>query len=275
MPHVVLRPRPPAGPSPRARESSSSRSPRRRATTAEIPQGPARAAEEGESETESLPATEDAEAPEDAEEQGMLMEVARLEAEGCEWVDFTTSVGDAAGSDDLLAEVAWLEAQGCEWVDFSGWQRATLQRRVDELTSEIMAERARRQHLDTSNDRLLKRLHGHDLHGVPVEELTRLLEELREAADRVAKRRDELLLSAAARDSLTCPITHQLMEEPVTCVDGHTYERGAIERWLRDHNTSPKTGLPLARRDLVPNFALRAAVEQYRTAIEGSLGPRP
>ena len=32
-----------------------------------------------------------------------------------------------------------------------------------------------------------------------------------------------------------CPITCELMEEPVTIADGHSYERVAIERWLQVH----------------------------------------
>ena len=33
----------------------------------------------------------------------------------------------------------------------------------------------------------------------------------------------------------------ELMEDPVFATDGHTYERSAIEGWLLNHKTSPKT----------------------------------
>ena len=42
--------------------------------------------------------------------------------------------------------------------------------------------------------------------------------------------------------------------------DGHVYERGAIRRWLRDHDTSPKTNRPVPRDRLVPCHALRAII---------------
>ena len=29
-----------------------------------------------------------------------------------------------------------------------------------------------------------------------------------------------------------CPITHEVMEDPVVCADGHSYERAAITQWL-------------------------------------------
>ena len=38
-----------------------------------------------------------------------------------------------------------------------------------------------------------------------------------------------------------CPITKQLMEDPVICSDGHSYERNAIEDWLVKHDKSPMT----------------------------------
>lgn len=51
------------------------------------------------------------------------------------------------------------------------------------------------------------------------------------------------------------------MEDPVICCDGHTYERHAIEMWLRSNLRSPKTNQPLPSRDLIPNHALRGSIE--------------
>ena len=64
-----------------------------------------------------------------------------------------------------------------------------------------------------------------------------------------------------------CPVGQQLMQDPVVAGDGHTYEREAIERWFRlrtaqgDLPTSPCTGAVLAHKDLVPNHALRNAIQ--------------
>lgn len=62
-------------------------------------------------------------------------------------------------------------------------------------------------------------------------------------------------------DAFLCPITREYMEDPVICCDGHTYERFAIETWLRSNSRSPKTNQPLASRELIPNHALRASIE--------------
>jgi hypothetical protein len=56
-----------------------------------------------------------------------------------------------------------------------------------------------------------------------------------------------------------CPITNELMEDPVVAADGHSYEREAIETWFRGHNTSPMTNqvIPLT---LLPNVTLRKVI---------------
>lgn len=44
---------------------------------------------------------------------------------------------------------------------------------------------------------------------------------------------------------------------------GHSYERHHIEKWLLNHDTSPKTGVPLPNKNLVPAHALRNAIEEW------------
>ena len=47
---------------------------------------------------------------------------------------------------------------------------------------------------------------------------------------------------------------------------GHTYERRAIEQWLRGHDTSPKMNARLESTHLVPAHALRNAIEEWERA---------
>eukprot|EP00041_Stephanoeca_diplocostata_P032807 m.1062294 g.1062294 ORF g.1062294 m.1062294 type:complete len:890 (-) comp24214_c0_seq1:1361-4030(-) len=63
--------------------------------------------------------------------------------------------------------------------------------------------------------------------------------------------------------SFKCPITQEVMRNPVCTCDGHTFERSAIEQWLIKKDTSPLTGLSLESRTLVPNVALRNAIEEF------------
>lgn len=54
------------------------------------------------------------------------------------------------------------------------------------------------------------------------------------------------------------------MIDPVVCEDGHSYERGAVEAWLRNHDTSPMSNVRLGSKLVVPNHALRNSIEAYR-----------
>jgi len=72
---------------------------------------------------------------------------------------------------------------------------------------------------------------------------------------------------ASLPSELFCPITHDVMTDPVVAQDGHTYERKAIEHWFADGNlSSPKTGQQLPTTNLIPNHAIRA---QIMTENEG------
>lgn len=60
-----------------------------------------------------------------------------------------------------------------------------------------------------------------------------------------------------------CPITQELMLDPVIACDGHTYERRAIDEWLRQHNTSPLTSQQLENRTLLPSHTLKRMIREF------------
>lgn len=64
--------------------------------------------------------------------------------------------------------------------------------------------------------------------------------------------------------AFVCPITFEIMTDPVFCSDGHTYERAAIESWLQNHESSPTTNADLANKTLVANHTLRNQLEQWK-----------
>ena len=45
---------------------------------------------------------------------------------------------------------------------------------------------------------------------------------------------------------------------------GHSYERSAIEEWFKNKNTSPKTGLPLDSKALLPNLTLLSQINEWK-----------
>ena len=64
-------------------------------------------------------------------------------------------------------------------------------------------------------------------------------------------------------EDLLCPISHELMIDPVLAADGHAYERASIEEWLARSHTSPLTGEPLANVQLLPCHAIRKMAQAY------------
>lgn len=65
-----------------------------------------------------------------------------------------------------------------------------------------------------------------------------------------------------------CPISLELMTDPVNVITGHTFDRSSIESWFaRGRGTNPVTGQRLADRTLTPNFSLRDAIARYNDEL--------
>ena len=65
-------------------------------------------------------------------------------------------------------------------------------------------------------------------------------------------------------DGYKCPISTDLMEDPVIAADGHSYERRDIAAWFaRGKRTSPKTGARLPHTHLTPNHNLKSAIRDF------------
>lgn len=66
-----------------------------------------------------------------------------------------------------------------------------------------------------------------------------------------------------------CPISLQIMKDPVTTITGITYDRESIEYWLKtaEDAACPVTKQPLPRdSDLTPNHMLRRLIQAWCTA---------
>ncbi|XP_076901046.1 U-box domain-containing protein 45-like isoform X2 [Bidens hawaiensis] len=65
-------------------------------------------------------------------------------------------------------------------------------------------------------------------------------------------------------EELRCPISLQLMYDPVIIASGQTYERICIEKWFSDgHNTCPKTQQQLGHLSLTPNYCVKGLVTSW------------
>ncbi|KAJ0974184.1 hypothetical protein J5N97_016149 [Dioscorea zingiberensis] len=65
-------------------------------------------------------------------------------------------------------------------------------------------------------------------------------------------------------DDFRCPISLDLMRDPVVVASGQTYDRESITRWITSgHSTCPKTGQALAHSNLVSNRALKNLISSW------------
>jgi F-box/WD-40 domain protein 7 len=69
--------------------------------------------------------------------------------------------------------------------------------------------------------------------------------------------------------SFYCPVSMELMSDPVMVATGHSYDRTCIQKWLEQGNrTCPVTGLRLRHLELTPNIALRNAIQVSSSSID-------
>ncbi|XP_076905735.1 U-box domain-containing protein 45-like [Bidens hawaiensis] len=65
-------------------------------------------------------------------------------------------------------------------------------------------------------------------------------------------------------EELRCPISLQLMYDPVIIASGQTYERVCIEKWFENgHNTCPKSHQTLGHLGLTPNYSVKGLIANW------------
>ncbi|XP_074571721.1 U-box domain-containing protein 6-like [Curcuma longa] len=77
-------------------------------------------------------------------------------------------------------------------------------------------------------------------------------------------------------EELRCPISLQLMFDPVIISSGQTYERVCIEKWFGDgHSTCPKTRQQLSHLCLTPNYCVKGLIVSWceQNGVAAPSGP--
>ncbi|KAL3651408.1 hypothetical protein CASFOL_004410 [Castilleja foliolosa] len=66
-------------------------------------------------------------------------------------------------------------------------------------------------------------------------------------------------------EDFMCPISMELMKDPVTILTGVTYDRKNIEKWFKSYNkkTCPATMQPLKTLDTTPNHTLKRLIDAW------------
>ncbi|KAF9594288.1 hypothetical protein IFM89_028945 [Coptis chinensis] len=134
-------------------------------------------------------------------------------------------------------------------------------------------------HLRTINDLKKESLALHELvvseEGYPgdyLDEMSSLLKKLKESVisdklDADASEGENRFMkqrSLVIPDDFRCPISLELMKDPVIVSTGQTYERSCIQKWLdAGHKTCPKTQQTLSHTALTPNYVLKSLITQW------------
>jgi hypothetical protein len=71
-------------------------------------------------------------------------------------------------------------------------------------------------------------------------------------------------LTESAIQNFICPISMEIMVNPVTNRDGYTFEHAAILGWLKTKNTCPMSRNPMRPADLISNKNLKTTIMWYR-----------
>lgn len=70
--------------------------------------------------------------------------------------------------------------------------------------------------------------------------------------------------ASSALPSFICPITKQVMKDPVQIASGQTYERAAILQWFKDGKTTCPLGEKLKNTKMKSNHALRQSISEWK-----------
>ena len=74
-------------------------------------------------------------------------------------------------------------------------------------------------------------------------------------------------------DEFICPISFELMVDPVIAEDGYTYERHHYERWVAGGKLkSPMTNIPFVHILAISNRALKATIVRFVDEANSKVG---
>jgi hypothetical protein len=78
-------------------------------------------------------------------------------------------------------------------------------------------------------------------------------------------------VKGTSKDPFICPITHHIMKDPVMLVEtGKSYDRDALDKWLRMSNRDPMTNTVLESKQVQANYNVRDAIrERFPDEVEG------
>ncbi len=74
---------------------------------------------------------------------------------------------------------------------------------------------------------------------------------------------DDMYHNSNVPNEFLCPISLNIMKNPVISIYGHTYEKKKIIRWIKKKHKCPMTNRPLYEYQLIPNIALKNIIDKF------------
>jgi hypothetical protein len=60
-----------------------------------------------------------------------------------------------------------------------------------------------------------------------------------------------------------CPISKEIIHDPVVISSGHIYDRLSITEWFKDHDTDPVTNTIIVNKTMTPVIFLKTEIKEY------------
>lgn len=135
-------------------------------------------------------------------------------------------------------------------------EKSTMKKELEEFKNEIEDARLRKDLAEAIQmDQIIALLERADAASSPQEKELKYF----------AKRKSLGSQPLEPLQSFYCPITRDVMVDPVETSSGQTFERSAIEKWFAEGNNScPLTMIPLDTSVLRPNKTLKQSIEEWK-----------
>ncbi|KAH6814420.1 plant U-box 9 [Perilla frutescens var. frutescens] len=112
--------------------------------------------------------------------------------------------------------------------------------------------------------KLVKSIVDDDDYDVNIDAIDRAQKTLRALTDLKLKRSVGETATGAVPEEFKCPMSMELMRDPVIIASGQTFDRPFIQKWLKAGNrTCPRTQQVLSHTILTPNHLIRAMIVQW------------
>ncbi|CAM8985169.1 unnamed protein product [Rhodiola kirilowii] len=117
--------------------------------------------------------------------------------------------------------------------------------------------------------------HGEDDDGSLLDAIDKARDVLCAIRDLRTRSSSEMDVRGSVPEEFICPLSKEMMKDPVVVSTGKTYDRASIQEWLKAGNqTCPSTQQVLSHRLLTPNLVVRDLIEKWfkRNGVMKSLG---